>query len=185
MSLGPAEPLEPDPVEPDREPGERDTTERETSGSDLDRSAEPASAANPNSAPEPATPREEQLDVDATFAALVAGWNVDTTHALIEAERELNRENPQWRAEVPEPTYWPDDHYEPPAPPPFPRLHPRTVLAMCLLGVSIALIVLGTGFGYAFSFCLALGVIGVIGATALFLSRLRGTNDEDDDGAHV
>jgi hypothetical protein len=167
VSVGPAEPLEPDPIEPDPESAESSSQPPEPSRETARENAEPS------------------LDVDATFAALIAGWNVDTTHAVIEAERELSRENPHWRAEMPEPTYWPEEHYEPPAPPPFPRLHPRTVLAMCLLGVSVALIVLGIGFGYAFSFCLALGVLGIIGSTVLFLSRLRDTNDEDDDGAHV
>jgi hypothetical protein len=210
MSIGSTEPFEPDPAEsdpaesdarpqgwPDRndhtrsdpdskhdaskdEPRKDDARDGdeleadEVDGDELDgdRAAEPAEGAGP-------------LDVDAAFAALVAGWNVDTTHALIEAERELSRENPQWRAEVPEPTYWPEDHYEPPAPPPFPRLHPRTVLAMSLLAISVSFIVLGTDAGFAFAFCLTVGVLGIIGATILFMSRLRSTNDEDDDGAHV
>lgn len=140
------------------------------------------------------TEPEEPKDVDAAFAEIIAGWNVDTTQVIKQAEYDLTQENPQWRAELQPPTevyseedpdYWPSEHYEPPPPPPFPRLHPRTVLAVCLLAAGITFIVLGTAVGFAFSFSLALGVLGVISATVLLLTRLRPTNDEGDDHAHV
>ena len=138
---------------------------------------------------------EPPPDVDAAFAELIADWHVDTTQAIKDAERALTREDSNWRArlqpepaefaEADDPTYWPEDHYEPPPPPPLPRLHGRTVLAICILVASITLIVVGSALGLPFAFSLALGVAGVLTSTGLLITRLRTSPNEDDDGAIV
>src|SRR5919204_4667221 len=64
---------------------------------------------------------------DATFDELVSDWHVDTVAAVRAAERDLTREDAEWRARLVPPATAGDEeeqHYVPPAPPPLPRLAP-------------------------------------------------------------
>lgn len=130
------------------------------------------------------------VDTDAAFAELIADWHVDTVAAIREAERELSREDEEWRtrlqpAPVPEPVWLDEEHYVPPPPPPLPRLSRQTVTAMTILAVAILVLALGGRIGMTSELSLFLGVGGVLGAAGLLIMRLREHHDEDDDGAAV
>jgi hypothetical protein len=131
------------------------------------------------------------IDADAEFAALVADWHVDTHTAIRDAERDLSREDEDWRLrlnrqEVPEDDelMWLDEgHYVPPNPPPLPRPTFPIVVGILLVIVSIMLFALGDPLGMPFPLSLFLGVSGIITALVLFVMRLRAYRDDDDDGA--
>jgi hypothetical protein len=153
-----------------------------------------AEAAEPAADP-PAGPVTDPLagiDPDAEFNALIADWYVDTHTAIREAERELTREDEDWRlrlnaapaaADGDEPTWLDDDHYVPPTPPPLPRPTGPIVLGLLLVAVAILLLAFGDELGMTFQFSLFLSVAAVLTATTLFILRLRKYRDEDDDGA--
>jgi hypothetical protein len=130
------------------------------------------------------------LDTDAEFEALVADWHVDTVAAIREAERDLTREDAEWRARLqpavpPEPVWIEDEHYVPPPPPPLPRFTAPTILAMTILAMSILLLGLGGQFGLASNLTILLGVGGVLVAAGILVSRLRPEHDSDEDGSAV
>jgi hypothetical protein len=142
---------------------------------------------------EPARPADplDGVDTDAAFAELIADWHVDTIAAVREAERDLRREDADWRERLvrpalEEPVWLDDDHYVPPPPPPLPRLAAPTIGAMSLLAVSILLLGLGGAFGLATDLTMLLGVVGVLVGAWMLLMRLRDRpDDEDDDGAVI
>jgi hypothetical protein len=131
------------------------------------------------------------IDADAEFAALVADWHVDTHTAIRDAEKELTREDEDWRMRLNAaesrtedgPTWLDDDHYVPPTPPPLPRPTAPIVLGLVLIVVSILLLAFGAQLGMSFELSLFLAVTGILTATTLFVMRLRRYRDEDDDGA--
>jgi hypothetical protein len=130
------------------------------------------------------------MDTDAEFEALVADWHVDTVAAIREAERDLTREDAEWRARlqpaVPaEPVWLEDEHYVPPPPPPLPRFAAPTIVAMTILAISILLLALGGELGLASNFTVLLGVGGVLVAAGILVSRLRPEHDSDEDGSAV
>jgi hypothetical protein len=139
-------------------------------------------------------PQEDPLagvDADAEFAAIVADWHVDTHEAIRAAERDLSREdedwrlrlNPQEKPESDELTWLDDDHYVPPNPPPIPRPSAPFVLGLLLVAIAIVLLAFGSELGMAFETRLFIAVIAILSATAVFIWRLRARRDEDDDGA--
>jgi hypothetical protein len=129
------------------------------------------------------------IDADAAFAALIADWHVDTHNAIRDAERDLTREDEDWRLrlngrEAADETAWLDEeHYVPPNPPPIPRPTAPIVLGLLLVAVAVTFFAFGDELGMPSTLSLFLGVSGVIGALALFVMRLREHGDEDDDGA--
>ena len=131
------------------------------------------------------------LDTDAIFESMVADWHVDTHTAIRAAERDLTREDEDWRARlarppVEDPVWLDDDHFVPPSPPPLPRLHGRTVLAIVLLAGSIFLLGWGAAVGLPGNLGFILGILGVLTSGGILLSRLHDSiRDEDDDGAAV
>lgn len=131
------------------------------------------------------------LDTDAAFAELIADWHVDTVAAIREAERELSKEDADWRARLArppasdEPVWLDDDHYVPPPPPPLPRFAAPTIIAMSILVISIVVLGLGGQMGLANDLVWVLGVGGVLLGAGILVSRLRERPDEDDDGAAV
>lgn len=134
----------------------------------------------------------EGVNTDAEFNALVGDWDVDTISAVREAERDLSREDAEWRARL-EPgfpsTSAEDDeeHYIPPAPPPLPRLAGATVFALLVLAASIVVLAIGDNLGLESDFALLLGVSGILVGAGLLIMRLRARppDDDDDDGAIV
>ncbi len=130
------------------------------------------------------------LDTDAAFAALIADWHVDTVAAIREAERDLSREDADWRARlaqppVSEPVWLDDDHYVPPPPPPLPRLAAPTVLALAIIALSIVVLGLGDRMGLTSDVTLLLGIGGLLCGAGILVMRLREYHDEDDDGSAV
>lgn len=143
------------------------------------------------------------IDTKSAFDALVADWHVDTHTAVRDAERDLRREDAEWRsrlnrrpAEQPdeqsagqsseEPVWLDDDHYIPPPPPPLPRLAGLTILAMAVLVVSIFVLGFGGYIGLSGYFTFVLGVMGLLLGAFMLFSRVRTTGrDEDDDGSAV
>jgi len=125
----------------------------------------------------------------AEFDAIVADWHVDTVAAIREAERDLAREDADWRARQRLPPagdeVWLDeDHYVPPPPPPLPRLAAPTIIAMTILAVSIVLLGIGGEFDVADRLTLVLGICGMVLGIGILFSRLRDhRRDEDDDGS--
>lgn len=131
------------------------------------------------------------VDTEAEFAALIADWHVDTISAVRAAERDLTREDAEWRARL-EPGFTPgsasedEEHYIPPAPPPLPRLAAATIAALIVLSVSIIVLSFGGLLGLASNFTFFVGVGGVLLGTGMLIMRLRaGPPDDDDDGAVV
>jgi hypothetical protein len=134
----------------------------------------------------------EGVDTDIAFDELVAGWKIDTVAAVREAERDLSREDAEWRARLIKPQaadeVWLDeDHYVPPPPPPLPRLAGPTIIAMTVLAVSILLLGLGGRFGLASQLTLVLGLGGLLLGGIILFTRVREfrRDDEDDDGAAI
>ncbi|HEY7050181.1 MAG TPA: hypothetical protein VH373_23405, partial [Jatrophihabitantaceae bacterium] len=134
----------------------------------------------------------EGVDTNAEFNALVGEWDIDTLTAVRSAERDLSREDADWRARL-EPGYWnnaeedEEEHYVPPAPPPLPRLAAATIFALFLIAASIVVLAIGDSFGLEGDFSLLLGVGGILVGAGLLIMRLRARppDDEDDDGAIV
>lgn len=152
-----------------------------------------ASGTRPGTDPAPDA-REDPLvgvDADAEFAAIIADWHVDTHEAIRAAERDLSRDDEDWRLrlnpqETPESdelTWLDDDHYVPPNPPPIPRPSAPFVLGLLLVAIAIVLLAFGSELGMAFEIRLFLAVVAILSATGVFILRLRARRDEDDDGA--
>jgi hypothetical protein len=132
------------------------------------------------------------VDTDAAFAALIANWHVDTVTAIRDAERDLSREDADWRQQLAHPTaasdepvWLDDDHYIPPPPPPLPRFAAPTIMALSILVVSIIVLGLGGQIGLANQLTWVLGVGGVLLGAGILVTRLREHRDEDDDGSAV
>lgn len=132
------------------------------------------------------------VDTDSAFDRLVADWKIDTVAAVREAERELSREDADWRARLIKPQaadeVWLDeDHYVPPPPPPLPRLAAPTIIAMAVLAVSILLLGLGGRIGLASDLTFVLGIGGLLLGAIILFTRVREyrRDDDDDDGAAI
>jgi hypothetical protein len=130
------------------------------------------------------------VDTSSAFDALVADWKIDTVAAIREAERDLTREDAEWRSRLLKPQssdeVWLDeDHYVPPPPPPLPRLAAPTIIAMAVLAISILLLGLGGQFGLAGRFTLVLGMAGLLLGAVILFTRVRDIrrDDDEDDGA--
>lgn len=130
------------------------------------------------------------VDTFAAFAELVADWHIDTIAAVREAERDLRREDAEWRDRlhkpaIDEPVWLDDDHYIPPPPPPLPRLAAPTIGAMALIALSILVLAFGGAIGLASDLTMLLGVGGVLLGAGLLIMRLRERPDDDDDDGAV
>jgi hypothetical protein len=161
-----------------------DRTDARTIVASAMRSIRPAGTTG---APAPLTDPLDEIDTEAQFAALIADWHVDTLAAVRSAERDLTREDAEWRArlEPPADALWLDDeHYTPPPPPPLPRLALPTVWALVLLVLSLGVLVFGGRLGLSGDLTFLLGVAGILLSAGMLIMRLR-ERPEDDDGAVV
>ena len=80
-----------------------------------------------------------------------------------------------------------DEHYEPPEPPPLPRLRWPTMLAIGLMVVGIVLLVLPAVTALDGRFATPVGLLALAGGIATLLLRARTTSrlEPGDDGAEV
>lgn len=132
------------------------------------------------------------VDTDAEFNALVGEWDIDTISAVRSAERDLTREDADWRARL-EPGFSDEsaeddeEHYVPPPPPPLPRLSGATIFALLVLAASMVVLALGSRLGLDSDFAFLVGVAGILVGAGMLIMRLRARppEDEDDDGAIV
>ncbi|MHB2023071.1 MAG: hypothetical protein ACYCO3_07065 [Mycobacteriales bacterium] len=82
----------------------------------------------------------------------------------------------------------PEEHYQPPEPPPLPRLSAPTLVAVLACLIGLGLLVLPTALGRAISSGLsAIGVLALVGGASALFYRLRTkrNNSDPDDGAIV
>lgn len=141
--------------------------------------------------PEPSTDPLAGLDTESLFNALVADWHVDTHTAIRNAERDLTKEDEDWRARLAQqpaedPIWLDEDHYVPPPPPPLPRLAGPTILAIAMIALSVVLLGFGNQLGLAGNLGFVLGIAGILCGAGILLSRLHDTDpDDDDDGAAI
>ncbi len=173
-----------------------------------DREAKPPGHDQP--APNPAAgnpPAREPTDseVDATFAAIIAGWNAipggwsqDSPPAQPKPAAQ-----PKPTARPPEPDLveaevlgagdaeqegGDEGHYEPPEPPPVPTLARATLGALALILLGAMLLIVPGVVGLASSVGFPLGLISVTGGLAWLLARLGPGPPTDsgwDDGAQI
>ena len=163
---------------------------------------EEAAAAPVGNVPDGPVPKTDPLagiDADAAFAALIADWHVDTHTAIRDAERDLTREDEDWRQRLRKAeaeaaavaaadenlTWLDDDHYVPPNPPPIPRPTAAILGGLLLIVASLVLLAFGDLLALTFQVRLFLAVAGILTATGIFVMRLRSYRDDDDDGAVV
>ena len=130
------------------------------------------------------------VDAQAEFDALVGDWHVDTINAVRAAERDLTREDADWRMRLQLPARSDaddDDHYVPPAPPPLPRLAAATILALVVVAASVMMMAFGRALGLPGDLTFVAGVAGILVGAGLLIMRLRdgSDDDEDDDGAVI
>lgn len=152
---------------------------------------EPPSGGEP-----PARRSSEPTDseVDASFAALVAGWG-DVGPAWPQVPEPEPVVTPAPPPQQPEPVVdlGPDanedeGHFEPPEPPPVPSLHRATVGAIVLIAIGVFLLLAPGVIGLAGSTGYTLGLLSITGGLAWLLSRLRPGPPHDsgwDDGAQL
>jgi hypothetical protein len=132
-------------------------------------------------------PGADAAQTEATFARLISDWHVDTVAAVRAAERDLTREDAEWRARLlpaPGPADE-DEHYVPPPPPPLPRLAPATVYALLVLAAALGVLAFGGLLGLGGNMRFLLGVAGLLTGAGMLVMRLRDrpSEGEDDDGA--
>ena len=129
----------------------------------------------------------EGVDTNAEFDALVGDWDTDTINAVRAAERDLTREDADWRARL-EPGFSntsaadDEEHYVPPPPPPLPRLAAATIFALVVIAASIAVLAVGTTLGLDSDVAFLLGVGGILTGAGMLIMRLRARPPEEDDG---
>jgi hypothetical protein len=126
-------------------------------------------------------------DPEIEFRSLVADWHVDTVAAIRSAERDLTREDSEWRARInPPPPSDADEeeHFIPPAPPPLPRLAATTVTAIVIIALSIFVFAAGDWLGLGVDLTFLAGIGGILLGAGMLVMKLRPQPDEeDDDGA--
>jgi hypothetical protein len=136
-------------------------------------------------------------DVDAAFAEIVAdleregvGRDVETLRedtVRIEPVDPAPATSASWRGHDTE-FDWAGDNerYEPPEPPPLPRLRPLTILAMVLLIIGVLLLALPGVIGLSARIATPIALIAVASGIGLLLLRIRKTpRDYPGDGAQV
>jgi hypothetical protein len=130
----------------------------------------------------PRRPAGRDLDEDAEWRRIVAAFEAE--HGRPAVEGVLSEAPPPPPHEVPV-LDRPDEHYEPPVPPPLPVPAPAALYAVLLVAAGILLIGVPSIIGLSADAGLVLGVGVVAGGVALLVSRMRDRSDDGDDGAVV
>lgn len=122
----------------------------------------------------PGDPERDARDVDASFAAIVSGWDGPAPAWPVEHSGPAAPAPGVTGPAEPAPEVEDDEgHYEPPEPPPVPRLHQATVGALALVALG-ALLLLAPGLiGFTTDAGFPLGLLSLTGGLAWLLLRLR------------
>lgn len=133
---------------------------------------------------QPATVRhtDDTAATDAEFARIVSFW--ETEDGAVPPVTQPRDDPPPPPAE-PDVLDRPDEHYEPPAPPPLPMPAPASLYAMVLIAVGAVLIIAPGAVGLGLDAGIVLGVLAVVGGVSVLVARMRDGSDDDDDGAVV
>ncbi len=143
-------------------------------------------------------------DIDAAFAQIVADLQREGVGRSLPEDEPRRRQTAPVEEDEPPPrpaeASWrgysgefdtfndnEDEHYEPPEPPPLPRLRWPTVLAIGLMVVGIVLLLLPTVTSLDGRFATPVGLLALAGGIATLLLRARTTSrlEPGDDGAEV
>ncbi|MGY1827161.1 MULTISPECIES: hypothetical protein [unclassified Blastococcus] len=127
-------------------------------------------------------PAGRDLDEDAEWRRIVAAFEAEHGRPVVEGLP--SDAPPPAPHEVPV-LDRPDEHYEPPVPPPLPVPAPAALYAVLLVAAGILLIGVPSIIGLSADAGLVLGVGVVAGGVALLVSRMRDRSDDGDDGAVV
>ncbi|MGY1719736.1 hypothetical protein ACI8AG_11910 [Blastococcus sp. SYSU DS0552] len=127
-------------------------------------------------------PAGRDLDEDAEWRRIVAAFEAE--HGPTAVDGAPSDAPPPTPHEVPV-LDRPEEHFEPPAPPPLPVPAPAVLYALLLVAAGILLIGVPSIIGLSADAGLVLGVGVVAGGVALLVSRMRDRSDDGDDGAVV
>jgi hypothetical protein len=141
---------------------------------------------------EPPAPRSQEptdSEVDASFAALVAGWGQATPAWPVVA----TPTPPPAATAEPEPVVEvaedeDEGHFDPPEPPPVPAPHRATIGALALMALGVFLLVAPGVIGLSSATGFTLALLSITGGLAWLLARLRPGPPTDsgwDDGAQI
>ncbi|WP_040337761.1 hypothetical protein [Candidatus Blastococcus massiliensis] len=138
--------------------------------------------ADEHPADEPAPVRSD-LDEDAEWSRIVAAYQAE--HGSAPVDEQPSDAPPPAPHEV-SVLDLPDEHYEPPAPPPVPLPSPASLYAVLLIVAGLVLVGAPGVLGLSADLGLMLGVAAIAGGAAMLVSRMRDASDHDgDDGAVV
>ncbi|WP_104524224.1 hypothetical protein [Blastococcus atacamensis] len=127
------------------------------------------------------TPRPE-VDEDAEWQRIVTAFEAE--HGRTVVDESPSTAPPPVPHEVPV-LDRPDEHYEPPAPPPLPVPAPAALYAVLLVAAGVLLIGAPAVLGLSADVGLVLGVAVVAGGVAMLVARMRDRAEDGDDGAVV
>ncbi|RBY95567.1 hypothetical protein DQ237_13650 [Blastococcus sp. TF02-8] len=127
-------------------------------------------------------PARPEIDEDAEWTRIVAAFEAE--HGRTVVEEEPSDAPPPVPHELPI-LDRPDEHYEPPVPPPLPVPAPAVLYAVLLVVAGVLLIGAPSVLGLSGDVGLVLGVAVVAGGVAMLVARMRDRSDDGDDGAVV
>jgi hypothetical protein len=123
------------------------------------------------------------LDEDAEWARIVAAFEAEHGRSVVDEEPSPA---PPPAPHEPDILDLPEEHYEPPAPPPVPLPAPASLYAVLLVAGGLLLVGAPGVLGLSFDVGLILGVVAIAAGVAMLVSRMRERSVEDgDDGAVV
>jgi hypothetical protein len=135
--------------------------------------------------PERAGARRD-LDEDAEWARIVAAFEAEAGHMVVEdvpAEAPLPPPPPPAEPDVLD---RPDEHFEPPPAPPVPLPSPSALYSVLLVAAGIVLVWAPSVIGLSANVGLVLGVAAVAAGVGTAVARMRERSvDDGDDGAVV
>jgi hypothetical protein len=135
--------------------------------------------------PEPAAVRPDSsrdLDEDAEWARIVASFEAEHGRPTVD---ERPSDAPPPAPHEPAVLDRPDEHFEPPIPPPLPVPAPHALYAALLVAAGLLLLAAPGVLGLSADLGLVLGVAAIAGGAVMFVSRMRDRSDDGDDGAVV
>jgi hypothetical protein len=141
-----------------------------------------AAADRPVARPEARPVPGAGVDEDAEWARIVAGFEAEHGRSVVADEP--SAAPPPAPHELPV-LDRPDEHYEPPIPPPLPAPSPHSLYAVLLMIVGVLLVGAPGLLRLSADLGLVLGVAAIAGGAVMLVSRMRDRSDDGDDGAVV